>query len=285
MKAYESQYVSPEIKLSRFEEQFFSNEVFLEHHALVWFLSGEAKIVQADITHIFGPGDIILFPRYQLATFINYPKNGLSFQSVVLNLTINRLKDFYIKHEFNRNKSSYQSKIVSLKKHPLLDSFLASLMPYFEMRDVLPENIAANKAEEAINILRTIEPDIDNLLANFEMPGKINITDFMEKNFMFNMTLDKFAHLTGRSLTTFKRDFQKAFKTTPQRWLTQKRLDLAHYQLREKKRKPGEVYFEVGFENLSHFSYAFKKQFGYNPTEIFKNSDLNNVSAGIAVKL
>lgn len=53
--------------------------------------------------------------------------------------------------------------------------------------------------------------------------------------------------------------------------LTQKRLDLAHYQLTQKNKKPVEIYFEIGFENLSHFSYAFKKQFGYTSSELIKN--------------
>lgn len=268
MKEHESKYVSSEIKLSRFEEKFFSTEILLEHHVLVWFISGEAKIVQADTTHIFNTGDVIFFPRNQLATFMNYPKDGWPFKSVVLYLTINRLKDFYIKNDIKPTQPEYRSKILTFKKHPLLESCLASIMPYFEMQEALPENIISIKVEEAINILRTIEPEIDNLLANFEMPGKINLTDFMEKNYMFNLTLDKFARLTGRSLTTFKRDFKKAFQTTPQKWLTRKRLNLAHYQIREKKLKPGDVYFEAGFENLSHFSYAFKKCFGYNPSAI-----------------
>lgn len=264
-----TQYVGSEIKLSLFDEKYFSTEIFLDHHVLVWFISGEAKIVFADNTYTFCSGDIILFPRNQLATFINYPKDGQPFKSVVLNLTVNRLKDFYIRQDFQLTKSAYQAKIFTFKKHPLLDSFLASLMPYFEMKE-LPENIASVKVEEAINILRTIEPGIDNLLANLEEPGKINLTDFMEKNFMFNMTMDKFAYLTGRSISTFKRDFERAFKTTPQRWLTKKRLELAHYQIGEKRRKPVDVYFEAGFENLSHFSYAFKKYFGYNPTDVWQ---------------
>jgi len=91
---------------------------------------------------------------------------------------------------------------------------------------------------------------------------------YMEKNFMYNLPLEKFGYLTGRSLTTFKRDFKKAFNTTPQRWLTQKRLELAHYQFAEKKMKPIDVCYEVGFENLSHFSFAFKKHFGYAPSEL-----------------
>lgn len=65
----------------------------------------------------------------------------------------------------------------------------------------------------------------------------MNLAGFMEKNFMFNMPLEKFGYLSGRSLTTFKRDFHKIYNTTPQRWLTQKRLELAHDQLTEKKQK------------------------------------------------
>src|SRR5690606_35883489 len=91
---------------------------------------------------------------------------------------------------------------------------------------------------------------------------------YMEKNFMFNLPLEKFAYLTGRSLTTFKRDFSKSFNLTPQRWLTKRRLELAHYQFVVSQKKPIDVCYEVGFENLSHFSYAFKKQFGYAPTAL-----------------
>jgi AraC-like DNA-binding protein len=150
----------------------------------------------------------------------------------------------------------------------LLESCLASLIPYFEVQQPFPEDIASLKITEAISILRAIDKEIDNTLANFDDPYKIDLAGFMEKNFKFNMTLEKFAYLTGRSLSTFKRDFHKLYNISPQRWLTQKRLELAYYQLTEKNRKPVDVYLETGFENLSHFSYAFKKQFGLTPTEL-----------------
>ena len=104
--------------------------------------------------------------------------------------------------------------------------------------------------EEAINILRLINPSVDSVLANFDVPGKIDLIDFMQRNYMFNMPLEKLGYLTGRSLSTFNRDFKKLFSTTPQKWLTDKRLELAYYHLVEKKKKPTEIYLEVGFEEI-----------------------------------
>lgn len=263
---YKAKYITDDIKLSCYEDKFFKSDIAFDQHMLVWFISGETKIVQAEATYIFKKGDIFLIPRYQLATIINYPKDGQPHKTVVMHLSAARLKEFYSNFYIKTKPQAYQ-KIHCFHDHPLLESCLASLIPYFDMKD-LPENIASLKITEAISILRTIDPAIDNVLANFEEPGKIDLVNYMEKNFMFNMPMEKFGYLTGRSLTTFKRDFKKAFNTTPQKWLTRKRLELAHYQFAEKKMKPIDVCYEVGFENLSHFSYAFKKQFGYAPTEL-----------------
>ncbi|MEJ0056122.1 MAG: helix-turn-helix domain-containing protein [Bacteroidota bacterium] len=87
----------------------------------------------------------------------------------------------------------------------------------------------------------------------------------MESHFMFNLPLEKFGYMTGRSLSTFNRDFRKTFSETPRKWLIKKRLEAAHYQITEHSRKPVEIYLEVGFEDLSHFSFAFKKQFWLHP--------------------
>ena len=263
---YQVNYINPEIKLSNYAGKLFKTEAAFDDHLLVWLLSGETKIIQADERFIFGAGSTFLIPRNQLATIINTPKEGLPHKAVAMHLSAKRLREFY-GHETAKQKAA-TPKIFGFHKHPLLESCLASLIPYFEMQENFPENIASLKINEAISILRAIDKNIDTILSNFEEPGRIDLAAFMEKNFMFNMPLDKFGYLTGRSLTTFKRDFFKVFNTTPQRWLTQKRLELAHYQLAEKDRKPVEFYYEIGFENLSHFSYAFKKHFGYAPTEL-----------------
>lgn len=263
---YKAQYITEDIKLSSYDDKFFKSDIMFEQHMLIWFISGQTKIVQADATYFFGKGDIFLIPRNQLATIVNYPVNGQPHKTVVMHLSTERLRQFYGVLDVKPQPMKTQ-KIYSFNSHPLLESCLASLIPYFDLVE-LPEEIASLKITEAVSILRTIDKDIDHVLANYEEPGRVDLVSYMEKNFMFNLPLEKFGYLTGRSLTTFKRDFSRAFNLTPQRWLTQKRLELAHYQFVEKRKKPMDVCYETGFENLSHFSFAFKKQYGYAPTEL-----------------
>ena len=266
---YTAKYITPDIKLSSYDDKFFKSDIAFDQHMLIWFISGETKIVQAGEVRIFGKNDIFLIPRNQLATIINYPKDGLPHKTVVMHISTSFLQDFYA--SVNVNQGSVPSPgIIRFEANPLLTGCLASLIPYFEM-DSLPENLASLKLREAVTILRSIDPSIDATLGNFDVPGKVELTSFMEKNFMVNMPLERFAYLTGRSLTTFKRDFKKAYATTPQRWLLEKRLLLAHYHFVGKRQNPIDVCYEVGFENLSHFSFAFRKQFGYSPRQLLAN--------------
>lgn len=263
---YKTDYITEHIKLSCFEGKEFRTEVMFEHHMLVWLISGETRIVMADKTYEFEDNSIFLIPRNNLAAITNRSKGLLPHKAVAMHLTTDRLKEFYKDKEVK--ESSVLEDLKVFTSHPLLESCMASLIPYFQLTSDLPEAIAALKIAEAISVLRAIDAEIDSLLSNFDKPGKIEIQGFMEKHFMFNMPLEKFGFLTGRSLATFHRDFKKVYGMPPQRWLTRKRLELAHYQLVEYGKKPIDIYFEAGFENLSHFSFAFKKQFGYAPTHL-----------------
>ena len=45
-------------------------------------------------------------------------------------------------------------------------------------------------------------------------------------------------------------------------------LQAAYYLIKEKGKAPSEAYLEVGFEDLSHFSFAFKKKYGVAPSRV-----------------
>nr|WP_319616490.1 MULTISPECIES: hypothetical protein [unclassified Flavobacterium] len=56
-------------------------------------------------------------------------------------------------------------KIFNFNQRPLLESCLASLIPYFEMHGNFLENIASSKITQAISILPNIDTAIDSILA------------------------------------------------------------------------------------------------------------------------
>ena len=98
---------------------------------------------------------------------------------------------------------------------------------------------------------------------------KIDLQDFMEKHFRSDMSMSEFAKASGRSLSTFKRDFKRMSDLSPERWLTDRRLHAA-YELLKRGRRVTDSCFDVGFKNVSHFSAIFKKKFGITPGEVRK---------------
>jgi AraC family transcriptional regulator, exoenzyme S synthesis regulatory protein ExsA len=258
-------YSSGDVFFSCVTEKHFTSEALIVKNVVIRIFSGESTFIEGDKINVFGPGSTKLVARNQLVNITKYPANGEPFRSVFIYFNDDLLRKHYISNATDQHQIT-GSKYIVLDNHPLLDSLFGSLTPYLNMTEKLPEDIAAMKVEEAITVLRRVDQRADGILSNFREPGGIDLPDFVEKNYRFNLPLEKFAYLTGRSMTTFKKDFRKYFNTSPQKWLTSKRLELAHYYIFEKNQKPIDVYFEAGFENLSHFSYAFKRQYGYSPT-------------------
>ncbi|MBL4904454.1 MAG: alpha/beta fold hydrolase [Flavobacteriaceae bacterium] len=105
--------------------------------------------------------------------------------------------------------------------------------------------------------------------------SKIDIEYIMLSNFQYNLKIEEFAKLSGRSLSVFKIDFNKLFKTTPYKWLKSKRLEYAKTLLLESELNANQVCYESGFKNNSHFIQSFKEKFEL-PLYRFKEKYLNN---------
>src|SRR5258705_3465997 len=93
---FQTKYITPDIKLSSYNEKLCTTEVMFDHHMLIGFISGETKIVKAEGTYLFNPGDIFLIPRNQMAAIILNPKDDLPHKSVAMHLSTERLKRFYV---------------------------------------------------------------------------------------------------------------------------------------------------------------------------------------------
>jgi len=251
-------------------EKHYSREVVLDQHALVYIIAGTLEISYADQSCRFGPGAAVIIPRNEVGRLVKLPDNNEPFRSVSIIFSMEMLRKFYTTRPLNQAEGKWNGHM-EVHMHPLLESFFQSLVPYFNLKDELPFDLAEIRINECLTLLDNYDPRVRRILAALNEPGKVDLVEFMERNFMFNLPLEKFSYLTGRSLTTFKKDFKNIFQTTPGRWLLKKRLERAHYRIVVQKQKPVDVYIDAGFENLAHFSFAFKKQYGYNVSQIPNN--------------
>lgn len=240
-------------------------------HIIVFIYSGELTMIYGKNTLTFEAGNTVLVPKNQLTRVVKGPVDGQPFKAVSMLLPEEELRKFYLDRRAPENWDENMAKQRPIKSHPLLDSFFGSLFSYFDTQDELPDSLVSIKIQEALTIVDEVDKRASAILGTFSEIGKVDLEKYMEEHYMYNLPLEKFAFLTGRSLTTFKSDFKKIFKNTPGKWLTEKRLNLAHYKLTTEKQKATEVYLSAGFENLSHFSFAFKKAFGYSPSSIANN--------------
>lgn len=95
-------------------------------------------------------------------------------------------------------------------------------------------------------------------------------SELLEHNMQSPPTVDSMAATVGVNVNKLKAGFYQLFDTTVFEYLKKKRLKQALYLLEEDKMRISDIVYEIGYNNLSHFSKAFKKEFGVLPREYRK---------------
>lgn len=255
---------------SCYYKERFEQEQLVEDHAMTFVQSGSLQFTTADGLKVFKAGEIAFIRRNQLAKSEKFPDaHGNPNKTVTIFLKQEALRQYAVQNAIEGQRIYSGHKILRISPNSFLEGFFQSLLPYYDCLEALSEPLIELKIKEAIELLLRLENSIKSFLFDFSEPHKIDLEAFMIRNYEYNVPIREFARLSGRSTSTFKRDFQKVFTATPERWLKERRLEKAHYLIKKKKLKPGKVYLLVGFENMSHFSTEFKAYYGFNPSSSF----------------
>ncbi|MEE1900064.1 AraC family transcriptional regulator [Flavobacterium rakeshii] len=244
-----------------------SPEQLIQEHFFLYLSKGKMEGYDGKY-HYLKPGNHCLVRKNRLARY-NKQKVNNEFEKVVIIFDEHFLKQFQKKYNYFPDKRNHaMDAFIPLDKNELLSNFLKSLNSYFTTSGSINDTFSDLKREELLLILLKQQPELTEVFFDFGVPGKIDIQEFMLKNYKFNVNISHFAYLTGRSLSSFKKDFKEVFKSSPNRWLVKRRLEEAKFLIERNNKKPSDIYFDLGFEDLSHFSYAFKKLFGISPSQL-----------------
>jgi AraC family transcriptional regulator, exoenzyme S synthesis regulatory protein ExsA len=249
-------------------DKTYTYEKFVPENLLAYQISGQTQIYHQRGEMVLEEGQFLLARRNQFAKSIKIPAPNQEYQCVSVLLTSDRLQQFALDNDIFCEERYHGNKNILLEPNNMLKGYFLSVIPYIESNKPVSKKLTSIKVNEAIALLLEMHPDLESFLFDFSDPHKQNLEEFMLKNFHYNAPIEHFARLSGRSLTSFKREFADIFKISPGTWLKDKRLSEAYYLIKKKSQKPQDIYLDLGFENLSHFYTSVKQKYGMTPAEI-----------------
>lgn len=246
--------------------------IFSRNDYVVYVLSGKKTYKTVNGEWTLNPGQTLYLKKG--AEIINqyfddqYCMLGFFISDNLIREVFNDVKG---KQQLNPSKELTTNTGFEVQHSDMLDSYFYSMLSYFRGQNRPPDEILELKVKELLITLINSDPKLTSYfsqVAESEMPS---LEQIMENNFCFNLKLEEYAELAHRSLSSFKRDFNNHFGETPGKWLQKRRVQHAANLIANTRMSITQIAFESGFEDLSHFSRAFKKIMGVKPSDYKKS--------------
>ena len=259
------------IYFSCIHKENLREEFSLKDHALVYLSGGRLEISGSDSTMSMMPGDCVFIRKDRRITLSkSMAEDGTPYKAVTMTFRRPFLVDYYRRVRVDglpRQAVRSSSPVQRIPSGPDISALFSSLMPYFRSGEKPDMEWLDMKMAEGLTCILRTDPGLYASIFDFSSLWKIDLGAFMEENFMAELSLTEFAGYTGRSLSSFNRDFRKLFGETPEKWLVKRRLQYARELLRTRGCRVHEAMSDAGFSNLSYFSRAYKEAFGLAPSK------------------
>lgn len=250
-------------------QQAIMQDLFSESNYIAYVVSGKRVFHLPGETHVMTEGKCVFAKK---GGWIAEKEPGEGWCVLVFFIPDDYLKKFvneYRAHLPMVQSANIVTQMIDLEVSEVTKSFFYAMIPYFMQQTPPPESLIELKFRELLfNVLITKgNGDLLAWIRQLADNKSISLQSVMEANYTYNLSMQDFARIAGLSIASFKREFSTLYHTTPGKWLIQKRLDYAGLLLHTTAKPVGEIVFESGFENNTHFSRVFKEKFGTSPLQ------------------
>jgi AraC-like DNA-binding protein len=249
------------------KDDLFEN-IYFNSNSIYLVKSGKAFITSETDSIELKRGEAVLIKQHAKLNIKKFrDKNGDNFQSFIFQLFPDFVREFAEKNN-NFTLLEEDSDLILIEDAEKFYLFSKSLDEYLEKPSTNYNQLIKAKTIEAVNLLISQNSNLLHFLLQHSQPIKIDLYEYMIHNVLSNNSVEEMAQLTGRSLSSFKRDFKAIFNTSPHRWILNQKMDMAEEILKTKQMKSSDLYLFLGFNELSHFSMTYKKIKGVPPTQV-----------------
>ncbi|WP_420401528.1 helix-turn-helix domain-containing protein [Flagellimonas sp.] len=243
-------------------------QLFTDSHIINYVISGKKDWFGPNKSYAIQGGDALFVRKGVYTTRQHFE---VDYCVILFFITDDFVVNFFKDHpdlEFNSSQTDFDQ-IFEVDVNDSFEALILSIFNYFKQDGEIPQSLVEIKFRELLfNIL--LNPRNGSLaqyLYSLLDTQKSDMEHMMLRNFQYDLGLDEFARLCGRSLSAFKRDFKSHFKETPGRWIKNKRLEYAKTLLNQSSLTINEICYESGFKNTSHFNSIFKEKYGLPPLQ------------------
>jgi AraC-like DNA-binding protein len=245
---------------------------FLEQHLLYVVLGGSVTLTCGKQQWRVSKNEMILLRKAHSVDYVKEgdPNTGL-FESQLFAINDSLLSDFLTSQHVEVPQMTEEVGVRVAKMSERLVAYCWSLAPYFDDSTPPEEGLLRLKVMELLYNVKESSRNIFMQMLQLHNPVKTDVRRVVEENYTSPISLEQLAYLSGRSLSSFKRDFQEIYNMPPARWIREHRLEQARQMLNSTSMGVADVCYALGFENPTHFSRIFKQHYGYAPSVSMKS--------------
>ncbi len=171
-----------------------------------------------------------------------------------------RILHDFVHADFQTETLMRSSRLVDIARHTLNHSYNSQLSELFLESNTLAfvieiANLLKNEARHVAKIGRR---HYDRVM---------EARDILDNRIVSPPSTLELARLVGGNVTTLQAHFKRVFGTTIFGYVRSQRLLMARHMLIEHRLDIAEVGYKVGFSTPSAFSAAYRRHFGYPPTQ------------------
>ncbi len=166
-------------------------------------------------------------------------------------------------------KEQKHTGISKVKADSTLQHYISSMIFYFENPHLVSDELLILKLKELLLLLvKTDNSDaITNLVAKLFSPKEYSFKQIIEANIYTNLSIDQLAQLSNISTSTFKREFNKLYQTSPAQYFKTRKLEKAAQLLSNTDNRISDIAYECGFNDVAHFSKSFQETYHLAPSQ------------------